>query len=318
MSGSIDFGVFLSPERPVFDGLLSETLLCEALGYHSVWFSDHVLGMYAEPGDPRLEAWTTMSALAGATSRVRLGHLVLCNPFRHPPLLAKMAATLDVISGGRLELGIGAGWHEPEFTAYGYPFEKPWVLVRRLRESVEIMKLMWTEEAPSFQGKYHRIKDAYCSPKPVQRPHPPIMIGGSGERLLLRLVAEHADACNYAAWRGTPTDYQHKNRVLERHCRRVGRDPAEIRRSWAAYIIVEETEGEVEEGVRAFTGRMAAAYNRPTAAFKPPLAGTPEEVAEQVQGYVDVGVSLFILRFVGEDLSGGVDLFAREVAPRFR
>lgn len=185
MSHKINF-VFIPPERPSFNDILSDVLLSERLGYHSIWTYDHMIGMYENPGDNRFECWTTLSALAGATKHIRLGQLVLYNPFRHPPLLAKQSATLDAISGGRLELGLGAGWHKPEFEAYGYPLEGPTVRIRRLDEAALIIKKMWKEESPNFSGRHYEIKRAYCAPKPVQKPHPPLMIGGGGERLLLR------------------------------------------------------------------------------------------------------------------------------------
>lgn len=317
LSYPIEFGVFIPPERPSFQDILSDVLHCERLGYHSVWTSDHVIGMYANPGDNRFECWTTLSALAGATSRIGLGQLVLCNPFRHPPLLAKESATLDAISGGRLILGLGAGWHEPEFKAYGYPFESPATRVRRLDEAARIIKMMWTEERPSFRGRYYRIEGAYCAPKPAQEPHPPLMIGGGGEQLLLRTVARHADMSNFAAWRRPPEEYARKRTVLERHCERVGRNPGKIRGSWAAYALVEEGEREAQRAIEEHTERMSAASDRPPESIRPPIAGTPTECIEQIQRYIDVGVSLFIIRFVGEDFQAETRLFAEEVAPAF-
>ncbi len=317
MSNSIDFGIFIPPERPSFNDILSDVLLTERLGYHSIWTSDHLIGTYTDPGNNRFECWTTLSALAGATKRIRLGQLVMCNPFRHPPLLAKESATLDSISGGRLELGLGAGWHEPEFRAYGYPFEKPSTRVRRLDEAAQIIKKMWTEESPSFEGRHYKIEGAYCAPKPVQKPHPPLMIGGGGEQLLLRVVARHANVCNFASWRGTPEDYRRKLNVLKTHCKRVGRDPTEIRGSWAAYIFLKKGRREADEALEKYMKRIAVATNRPAESLKPPIAGIPSECVEQIKRYVDVGVSLFIFRFMGDDFEEETTLFAEEVAPSF-
>lgn len=317
MTGHVDFGVFISSERRSFDEMLSDALLCEKLGYHSIWLSDHVIGMYANPGDSRYECWTTLSALAGATRRIRLGQLVLCTPFRHPPLLAKESATLDAISGGRLELGLGTGWHEPEFKAYGYPFEKPSTRVRRLDEAAGIIKKMWTEESPCFKGRYYSIEGAYCAPKPVQKPHPPLLIGGGGEKLLLRTVARHANVCNFAAWRGSPEDYRRKRGILERHCQRIGRNPAEIRSSWAAYVLIKKERVKAEEAIKRYVERMAKAGGSTPDIIKPPIAGSPAECVAQIQRYVDVGVSLFILRFVGNDFRAEAYTFAEEVAPVF-
>jgi len=318
LSDKIDFGVFLSTEQPSFSHILSDVKHCEDLGYHSAWFSDHVLGMYGGPSSNRFENWTLLSALAGTTNRIRLGQLVLCNPFRHPPLLAKMTATLDAISGGRLELGLGAGWHEPEFVAYGYRFEKPWTRVGRLSEAVQIMKMMWTEPSPSFKGRYYRIEGAYCNPKPVQKPHPPILIGGSGEKNMLKVVARYADVCNFPAWQGRPEDYRHKLDVLERYCRRVKRDPSEIRRSWAAFVLISKDAKESEEKIREYVSSRATPRGPPPERLIPPVAGTPEECIKQIQRYVDIGVSFFILRFMGSNYSDEMTVFAEEVMPVFK
>ena len=305
--GSVDFSVFLGLERPSYNSILDDTLHCERLGYHSVWVADHVIGMYEKPGDPRYECWTTSAALLANTSRVMLGQLVLCNPFRHPPLLAKMAATLDSISGGRLILGLGTGWHEGEFKAYGYPFEGNAARVRRLDEAAEIIKRMWSEDAPSFEGKYYRIEKAWNAPKPAQI-HPPLMIAGGGEQLTLRTVARHADISNFAAWTGTPEDFKAKNDALDTHCEKVGRNPKEIRRSWAAYCLIGKNTAEAEASLKKYMAKTQAKH--------PPLSGTPEQVAEQIGRYVSAGVDLFIIRFMGDDIKKEAELFADEVVPQ--
>lgn len=314
---NVEFGVFISPERPSYRDILDDVLHCEAHGYHSAWTSDHVIGMYQNPGDPRFECWTTTAALAANTSTIRLGQLVLCNPFRHPSLMAKMGATLDAISGGRLILGLGTGWHEGEFRAYGYPYEGAAARVRRLDEAAQVIKKMWTEEAPSFEGRYYRIEDAYCSPKPVQRPHPPLMLAGSGEQLTLRTVARHADISNFAAWMGSPSDFEHKAEVLRRHCVKAGRDFDEIRLSWANYTLISEDRGSAEMSLDRYTRSMQARYGSAAGDRRPPLCGTPDDVIEQIQAYIDAGVTLFIHRFMGEDFREETRLFAEEVIPSF-
>jgi len=315
--GSVDFGVFLGLERPSYDSILDDTLHCERLGYHSVWLADHVIGMYENPGDPRFECWTTSAALLAKTSRLKLGQLVLCNPFRHPPLLAKMASTLDSISGGRLILGLGTGWHEGEFTAYGYPFEGNVARVKRLDEAAKIIKMMWMEEAPSFKGKYYRIEKARNAPKSTQR-HPPLMIAGGGEQLTLRAVARHADISNFAPWTGKPEDFKTKNDALDVHCEKVGRSPTEIRRSWAAYCLIGENATGAEMSLDRYTKNMQARYGIAGDDRRPPLIGTPEQVVEQLGRYIDVGVNLFIIRFMGDDLKKEAELFADAVMPQFR
>jgi F420-dependent oxidoreductase-like protein len=305
--GSIDFSVFLGLERPSYASILNDSLYCERLGYHSIWVADHVIGMYENPGDPRYECWTTSTALLANTGKIKLGQLVLCNPFRHPPLLAKMAATLDSISGGRLILGLGTGWHEGEFKAYGYPFEGNSTRVRRLDEAAEIIRRMWSEEAPSFDGKYYRIEKAWNAPKPAQK-HPPLMIAGGGEQLTLRTVARHANISNFSAWTGTPEEFKTKNDALDVHCSKVGRNPKEIRRSWAAYCLIGEDAGEAEEKIAKYTAKQPK---------PPPLAGTPEQVTLQIKRYIAVGVDFFIIRFIGDNFEKQARVFAEEVASRF-
>ncbi|MBN2335119.1 TIGR03560 family F420-dependent LLM class oxidoreductase [Candidatus Bathyarchaeota archaeon] len=313
----IKFGVFVSSERPSYRDILGDYLHCEELGYHSAWISDHVIGMYSDPGDPRYECWTTTAALAADTSTIRLGQLVLCNPFRHPSLLAKMGATLDSISGGRLILGLGTGWHEGEFRAYGYLYESPATRVRRLDEAAQIIKKMWTEEAPSFEGRHYSIDEAYCSPKPVQRPHPPIMLAGSGEQLTLRTVARHADISNFATWMGSPGDFRHKAGVLRGHCAEVDRDPREITMSWACYTLISGDSGGAEMSLGRYTKNMQTRYGNTAGDRRPPLCGTPDQIIEQVQEYIDAGVRYFICRFMGENFADESRLFAEEVAPSF-
>ena len=314
---SIEFGVHFSPESISYEDLLGDVLHCEALGYHSVWLSDHLVGMHGDPGNPRLECWTTVAALAADTSTIRLGQLVLCNPFRQPSLLAKMGATLDTISGGRLILGLGAGWHEDEFNAYGYPYEGAAVRVRRLDEAAQIIKKMWTEEAPCFEGRYYRIEEARCSPKPVQSPHPPLMLAGGGEQLTLRTVARHADISNFATWMGSPSDFRHKAEVLSRHCLDAGRDFDEITMSWANYTLISGDRGSAERSLDRYIQGMQASYGVAAGDRRPPLCGTPDDVIEQIQTYIDAGVTLFINRFMGEDIREEAALFAEEVIPSF-
>ncbi len=314
---NVEFGVFISPERPGYGDILGDVLHCEDQGYHSVWTSDHLIGMYSNPGDPRFECWTTMAALAADTSTIRLGQLVLCNPFRQPSLLAKMGATLDSISGGRLILGLGTGWHEGEFKAYGYPYEGAAARVRRLDEAAQIIKKMWTEEAPSFEGRYYRIEEAFCSPKPVQRPHPPLMLAGSGEQLTLRTVARFADISNFAAWMGSPSDFKHKAEVLSRHCVNVGRDFKEIRLSWANYTLISGDRASAEMSLDRYTRSMQARYGGAAGDRRPPLCGTIDDVIAQIQAYIDAGVTLFIHRFMGDSFRDEAKLFAKEVMPCF-
>jgi len=250
-----------------------------------------------------LECWTGISYLAGAFPHLQFGSIVLCQSYRNPALLAKMAATLQALTGGRLIFGIGAGWKEDEYLAYGYAFPADAVRIAQLTEVVRIIRCMWTETPASFEGQHYRIKEAYCAPKPV--PVPPMLIGGGGERLLLRVVAEQADWWNYPG--GSVENYAHKLDVLRRHCQAVGRDYDEIVKTWACEsVAVAETEAEAR--------RIAA---RSPFADESAIVGTPEQVAGQLRRFTALGVEHFILRFADFPDPGGAELFASRVIPQF-
>ena len=225
------------------------------------------------------EAWTTLAAISQRTSRIKLGQMVGCAPYRNPGLLAKITSNIDVISGGRLIWGIGAGWYEHEFKGYGYDFRKPADRIRVLRETVEIVKALWTEPDVTYRGKHFTLEGAQCDPKPVQQPHPEILIGGGGEQLTLRVVARHADAANFG---GKPHEWQHKAEVLAQHCHDIGRDYDEIRKTISPEVFIRETEQEVlDAGSRSFVGEPVESWRAGN------LVGTPEQVAEKIQAYVD-------------------------------
>jgi len=308
----VDFGVFLVPESNTYETLRNRAFIADELGYHSLWVSDHLVGMYDSPVSPRLECWTTVAALGAATSNVMLGQLTMAAPFRNPALLAKMAATLDVITDGRAILSVGAGWHEGEFNAYGYDYGTKRSRAGRLEEAAKIIKLMWTEEAPSFEGRYYSINEARCSPKPVQKPHMPLMVAGDGERLTLRTAARHGDMSNFAHWVGTPETFRHKAEVLERHCLSVGRDPDEIRKTWAAFVFIDEDRGRAEEKSEPLFSGLD--WTPPTRG----LVGDPETVTQRINQYVDEGATLFILSFLGGDWERDARLFMEKVASEFR
>lgn len=204
----------------------------ESLGFASLWDCDH----YQQPSCPNgpyFEGWTLLAALAAETTNARLGVLVTSNTFRHPALVAKMAITVDHISRGRVEVGLGAGWYEPEHLAFGIPFPEPPELVARFRESVQIIDTMLREETSSFDGRYYQLIDAPSRPAPIQRPRPPLTLGAHG-RQMLRIVAEYADRWNS---HGKPAEIARRNGILDEHCMAIGRDPNSIIRSlyvWAA------------------------------------------------------------------------------------
>src|SRR3954452_23745421 len=217
--------------------------LAEATGYDSVWVYDHFHNVPTPAHEAVFECWTVMAAISQVTSRVRLGQMVGCAPYRNPGLLAKITSTIDVISGGRLDWGVGAGWYEHEFTGYGYEFASAKDRIGALRETVEIVKLMGWGARPNKEALYSQLKDAQCAPKPLQQPHPPIWIGGGGEQLTLRVVARLGDCSNFG---GQPEEWRHKREVLKEHCAEVGRDEEEIRKSWSPEVFIRETEAEVQ------------------------------------------------------------------------
>ena len=304
----VDFGVFLSPEVHTYPRLRVMAEKTEELGYHSIWVSDHLHGMYGDQGARRYECWTLGTALAAVTERVRFGQLTLAAPFRNPALIAKMAATLDSITGGRVILSIGAGWHRDEFNGYGYDFGSRASRSTRLEEAAHIIKLMWNKESPSYTGKYYSIDGAYCNPKPVQNPMP-LMIAGGGVKRTLRTAARYADMTNYGEWIGTPEDFRVKTEALIGHCDAFGRDPDAITKTWAAFVFIDET----DDGAR---GKASRAY--PDAEFVREgkgLIGSPETIRQKIYEYMDAGVDMFILSFLGGEWKKEITLFKDEVIP---
>lgn len=226
----LSFGIKTVPENTTYEGILRVWLEADTIpAIEHAWLFDHFMPINRGVGGPCLEGWSLLSALAALTHRLRLGVMVTSNTYRHPAVLANMAATVDIISGGRLEFGIGAGWNETEHHAYGIPLYTTGERIRRMGEACEIIKLMWTETAPSFEGRYYQIKDAYCEPKPKQKPYPPFVIGGSGEKLTLRIVAQHAAVWNSLS--DSIEEFQQKSAILDNHCVEIGRDPQTIQRS---------------------------------------------------------------------------------------
>lgn len=297
-------------------------LRAEELGFDAVWAPDHLmLGRdHAE-----YECWTLLSAIAGFTDDVNIGSLVLSNDYRNPALVAKMAATLDVISGGRLELGLGAGWHEPEYNAYGWEYRDGFERLMRLDESIRLMKKMWTENEPSFDGDWYDIDGAYCEPGPVQEPHPPILVGGTGEEVTLKLVAKHADVWNTDVFNGDPETLKRKIGVIEDHCETVGRDSDEIDYSWDGHVICTRDKSELDQLLDLmlpiqFEDEYLDQSDIETEedAREYFIMGTPEECIEAIEQRIDVGVTKFQFWFVDFPSADGVELFADEVMPAFQ
>lgn len=203
--------------------------IADDAGFDHLWPFDHLIALGPDPAQPILDGWTVLAAIAEVTTRIRIGLNVTGNLYRHPGLLAKIAVTVDHLSDGRLEMGMGTAWNEPEFAQHGLPFPSAADRVRMLDESLQAMKLLWTEPRATFSGRFYRFTDAIAEPKPVQKPHPPVWIGGSGPKRTLRVVARHADVWNSTS--GTPDDMRALLRALDEHCAKVGRDPKTIRLS---------------------------------------------------------------------------------------
>jgi F420-dependent oxidoreductase-like protein len=254
-----------------------DTDAVETLG--GFWMFDHFVPINGHVEGPCLDGWTLLSAVGAATKRVRLGLMVGCNGYRYPAVLAKIATTVDHVSGGRLDVGLGAGWFELEYNMYGIPFPPPAQRIHELDEACQVLKLLWTQELSSFEGKYYHLNEARHEPKPLQNPYPPLVLGGGGEKLTLRVVATHADMYNFGG--GTPEEAQHKNAVLDEHCAAIGRDPGAIRRSTQFYLKSADEVNTIRERVEAYmaVGIDHVAIGLPTDY----VAGIVEAITRQVE-----------------------------------
>ena len=277
---------------------LQGVLEVAAQHFSSLWVSDHL--MTVEPW--RMDVWTQLTWIAARFPGPMLGTIVMANSYRYPPLLAKMAASLQFFSHGRLILGYGAGWHEPEYRAYGYDFPSTRVRIAQMVEGLEVMQAMWTQSPATYEGRYYQVHEAYCEPLP--QPLPIIMIGGEGEKYLLRAVAEHADWWN-TVWHPTPV-LRHKLAVLGQHCRDVGRDFASIKKTITRTTYLAATRAAAE-------ARAGAALQRP----EPPFAGEPAALVEHLQELAEAGFELVQLVFPDFPRTDDMELFVDQVLPQF-
>jgi F420-dependent oxidoreductase-like protein len=309
----VEFGIQTGTQHVTYPEVLAVWQLVEREGFDHAWTFDHFIPIFSNPLGPCFEGWTMLTALMAQVPRLRAGTLVTGNSYRHPALLANMAATLDVISGGRLEMGIGAGWWEMEYKSYGYDFPPVADRIRALEESVQVMKALWTEARANFAGKYYTITDALCEPKPVQKPSIPVWIGGAGPKMTLKVVAKHADGWN--TFLQPREDYQILLGALERHCERVGRDPATIRKSLAASVVIDRDPANLVQKLALIAKQR---NTTPDEVRKRTLVGTPEQVANQVLGLAEQGVDHVILSIRAPYPEEDLTLFAREVIPLVR
>jgi len=297
----------------IFETVKERAQYAEQHGFDSFFVMDHFFQIpyMGNIDEQMLEAWTTISALTQATSKIKLGTLVTGNIYRNPALLAKMAANVDLMSNGRLILGIGASWFEEEANAYDIPFFTTSERGKRLEESVQIIKGMWANpKGFTFQGNYYKVNNALCLPELIQKPYPPIMIGGGGEKQTLRVVAKYADACNLF---GGPKTIQAKLDVLKKHCNEVGRHYDEILKTSLITVVIAEDKQNL--------ARELAGVRKPTVSDEEldeiVLYGTPDDVAAKIERLMQAGLQYLIVNF-RESEKDSLRIFAEKVVPRFQ
>ena len=284
----ITFGVQIAPEAS-YDEIVRTAKLCEELGYDHFWLNDHFMPIMGDKDGANFESWTLLSALAAETQRIRLGILVTGNTYRHPAVLAKMATTVDHVSRGRLNFGIGAGWEEFEHKAYGIPFDTAKERSERLGEALEVITRLWRDEHPSFTGRYYSLSEAPFSPKPVQKPHPPIIVGGQGKQWIMPLVARYADEWN-AAVGLSPADVRERIATMRAECERLGRSPCV--KSVSAFLPLANITNIPLAGAATRLGARILVDERAATSV---LAGSAEDIQARVREFVDAGVTSIII-----------------------
>ena len=306
----LKWGLQSSPQHVSYGELLQLWQRADALGYDSAWLFDHFIPITGDRTGPCFEGWTLLTALAAQTQRIHVGWLVTSVIYRNPAVLAKIGATLDVVTGGRLELGMGAGWFEAETLAYGMPFPRTGARLAQLDEALQVIRMLWTQEYSDFSGHHYLLTQARCEPKPIQQPTPTIWVGGQGEKVTLRIVAERADGWDMDM---LPLDvYDHKLEVLAEHCERVGRDPSTVRKMihFSGAIAGDELEAQqrAESLAKQWNTTLADLQGRV-------LLGTPQQAAEQLMVYMERGVEHFVLSVPAPYDMKMIELYIHEVAP---
>jgi F420-dependent oxidoreductase-like protein len=296
---------------PAWDRTVALAQQAEQLGYDHLWVYDHVETVPRREPTHVFEAFTTLAALSQRTATIGLGQLVTCAAYRHAGLLAKEAAGLDVMSGGRLILGLGAGWYDEEYRAYGYEFPPARERLERLDETLQVVRALWSEETVTFKGRHLRFDGAYCDPKPLQA-RPPVWVGGGGERVTLRIAAERADATN---WQVGLDEFVHKSEVLRRHCADVGRPFDEVVRTHGPDCRIFDTEADLAAWLDSPDGGDLWGHGDRDTYARDNLVGTAEQVTEKVQAFVDAGCREFVLWFRDYPASDSLEAFASAVRP---
>jgi F420-dependent oxidoreductase-like protein len=297
-----ELGGFTDPGEAL-DRVIGQATTAEEVGFHAVWLPDHF--QTVPPSRAYLfESWTVLAALAAGTERIRIGQLVSGNGYRNPALQAKMASTVDVLSKGRLTFGIGAGWYERDYEAYGYPFSDGPDRLRQLREALQIIRSLWTNDVTSFDGKYYRLVEAVNQPRGVQQPRIPMMIAGGGEKVTLKLVAEYADFCNVME---SPAAAERKFSILRDHCATVGRDYDDITRTVTTACLIADTD---EEAAAALPPGMGAFYPGDFGSYL--LYGSLDTVRRRIEAYEAAGVEELIVGFHDATNPEAIRRFAKE------
>jgi len=306
------FGIQTGQQEVTYQDIAAVWKEAEALGFDSAWDFDHFAPIRGDIDKPCLEGWTLLSALATQTSKLRIGTLVTGNTYRNPALLAKMVTTVDQISNGRVYLGIGAGWFETEHQAYGFPFYTARQRAERLGEALEVITQLWTADHPSFSGTYYLLDKAPFSPPPVQKPHPPIIIGGKGKKWIMPLVAKYGDGWNVPIG-VSPTGIKKRLDIIHAECQRIGRTPCdpEVSILLVLYSIsdVPLAGPALKLGARMIAGKSVS---------RSVLAGSPKEITDQIRTYVDAGVTHVIVHIEPPYDPHLLRRFAGEVMPNFR
>jgi F420-dependent oxidoreductase-like protein len=308
------FGLFTTLTNTSWEAIRDLWRWADQAGWDAACLTDHFMPNTPDGVGDVLECWTALAALVGETRRMRVGTIVAGNTYRHPAVVAKMAVTVDIISGGRLICGLGAAWQENEHRAYGIEFYTVRERLERLDEACRVLKALWTEPRATFKGRYYQLEDAPCLPKPVQRPHPELMIGGGGEKVTLRIAAEHADHWN--TW-GGPETLARKCRILDQHCTAVGREPARILRSANMPLVITNDPAAVVRVEAAYTSRLGA---DPEKARDTVLGGSVAEVTDKLGRLRAAGVEMLFIPtfFLPKDPRPTLDRFMAEVTPAFR
>jgi F420-dependent oxidoreductase-like protein len=306
------FGIHAGQQNTTFDEYLELWRVAEAVGLDWASVFDHFLPIQSDPTGPCFEGLTLLGAMAAHTTRLRCGIIVTGVTYRNPAILAKIATTIDHVSGGRMELGLGAAWYEDEHVQYGVPFPPIRERMDMLDEACRILKALWTRERATVEGEHFRVREALAEPKPLQDPLP-LWIGGSGEKRTLRIVAEHADGWN--TFFGDIAEYQHKLDVLDHHCADVGRDPAEIRKQVVLRAILGESASEARDRARERAEAAGVPVEQMTEGM---IVGTPDQCAARLEDHRRLGVGDFLLLARPPADRRTIELLAAEVAPALR